>query len=294
MTQKKRLKRGLEHLISQSALTTDDAAVPAVPTHSSGSELIHLPLLSIQPGKYQPRKEMDLSALEDLASSIRAQGILQPVIVRRISDEQYELIAGERRWRAAKIAGLEEVPAIVKEVDDRRTMAMALIENIQRENLNPIEEAEALHALISDHKLTHQQLAEAIGKSRATVSNLLRLMSLCPDVKQMVSHGDISTGHAKVLLSLNPEEQYKAALQVVEKQLSVRETEQLVELLQQDKKVSPKSRTRKDPDVIALERRLTDMLRVAVKVQHNTSGKGKLVIHYDNLKELDDILHHIE
>ena len=290
--QKKRLKRGLDHLISQSTLAASSVAVAEQPAEASGVQLVQLPLTSIQPGKYQPRQDIDDSALQELASSIQTQGVLQPVIVRLIDDQQYELIAGERRWRAAKLAGLTQIPAIIKTVDDRATMAIALIENIQRENLNPIEEAEALQALIADHSLTHQQLADAVGKSRASVSNLLRLTSLCPKVKQLVKLGDLSTGHAKVLLSLDSTAQYQAALQAVDRQLSVRETEHLVNLLQRNS--VQRRKPKKDPDVVALERRLSDLLRVSVNVQHNTSGKGKLVIHYSNLKELDDILHHIE
>ncbi len=287
MTEKKRLKRGLDHFLSQSSLSAEHTSILHKPTH----ELSELPITAIQPGKYQARQIMDASTLEELANSIRVHGILQPVVVRRLTANQYELIAGERRWRAATIAGLKQIPAIVKAVDDQHMMVLGLIENIQRENLNPIEEAEALHDLMTKHSLTHQQLAEAIGKSRATISNILRLLGLTPIVKQAVIQGELSLGHAKVLLGLTPELQDKMASQIIEKHLSVRDTERWVKKLQQDSEsLSVQDEVSADPMIIALERRLAAGLNMVVKLKHTASGQGKLVIHYQDLKELENIL----
>lgn len=263
---------------------------------SSKEELKQLPIEFLQPGQYQPRKDMHPEALEELAASIKAQGIMQPIVVRPLStvaaDTKYEIIAGERRWRAAQMAGLHEVPAIIREVPDEAAIAMALIENIQRENLNPMEEAVALHRLQEEFELTQQQVAEAVGKSRVTVTNLLRLMNLNEDVKTLLEHGDIEMGHAKVLLGLQNQDQTEAAKQVVSKGLTVRQTEALVRAWHEPKSDSPK--LSKNPDIQRLESNLGERLGAKVELKHNAKGKGKLVINYSSLDELDGILDHIK
>ena len=262
----------------------------------SKEELKQLPIEFLQPGQYQPRKDMHAEALEELAASIKAQGIMQPIVVRPLStvsaEKKYEIIAGERRWRAAQMAGLHEVPAIVREVPDEAAIAMALIENIQRENLNPMEEAVALHRLQEEFELTQQQVAEAVGKSRVTVTNLLRLMNLNEDVKTLLEHGDIEVGHAKVLLGLQNQDQSEAAKQVVAKSLTVRQTESLVRAWHEPKSDSPKPS--KNPDIQRLESNLGERLGAKVELKHNAKGKGKLVINYSSLDELDGILDHIK
>lgn len=258
------------------------------PLEKQNEKLCYLPLDQIQPGKYQPRRDMDHESLEELANSIRAQGVIQPIVVRHILGGRYEIIAGERRWRAAQLAGLNEIPAIVREVPDEAAIAIALIENIQRENLNPVEEAFALQRLLEEFTLTHSQVAEAVGKSRATVTNLLRLLTLADEVKKMLEHGDLEMGHARALLTLTPDLQVDAAETIVNKGLSVRETEELVRRLQLPQLPSmPKS---VDPDVRRLQEDLAKRLKLAVNIQHNAKGKGKLVIRYKNLSELDSLL----
>lgn len=255
--------------------------------------LCQLPVDIIARGKYQPRVDMHKESLQDLADSIRVQGVLQPIVVRRINDNGYEIIAGERRWRAAQLAGLHEIPAIVREVDDRATIAIALIENIQRENLNPIEEARALQRLIVEFELTHELAASAVGRSRAAVSNLLRLLDLEESVLAMVEHGELEMGHARALLALAKPLQREAATQVVRRGLSVRATEGLVKQLQQP--AAPKAPPhRKDPDIRQLENRLTDKLGASVQVRQGRGGKGVLEIRYNSLDELDGILEHIQ
>lgn len=292
MTSKRRgLGRNLEALLSVNPATVVEPTT-ATPEHKEGESINLLPLSALQRGKYQPRKDMNPAALEELANSIKAQGILQPIVVRSVSKNHYEIIAGERRWRAAEIAGLKTVPVIIREVSDQVTMAFALIENIQRENLNALEEATAIHRLIQECQLTHEEVAEALGKSRVAVTNLLRLITLNADVKQLLESGDIEHGHAKVLLALTGNKQSQAAKIVAEKQLSVRETEALVKKLQSGKIV--KTPKRADPDVRDLVQSLSEKLGAKIEIQHSIRGKGKLLIFYNNLDELDGILAHIE
>ncbi|MEH6346835.1 MAG: ParB/RepB/Spo0J family partition protein [Bermanella sp.] len=287
---------GLDALLagasSKSSKVEGEPASAAV----TDGELKHLPIEYLQPGQYQPRKDMHPEQLEELAASIRSQGIMQPIIVRPLSsvskDTRYEIIAGERRWRAAQIAGLHEVPALVRQVPDEAAIAIALIENIQRENLNPMEEAVALHRLQMEFELTQQQVAEAVGKSRVTVTNLLRLMNLNEDVKILLEHGDIEMGHARALLGLQDQHQSEAARQVAAKSLTVRQTEALVRGWHEQKTQSDKSRP--NPDIQRLEGSLGERLGAKVELKHNARGKGKLVISYSSLDELDGILDHIK
>lgn len=265
-------------------------------TVSSKDVLKNVPVEYLQPGQYQPRKDMHPEALEELAASIKVQGIMQPIVVRAIApsakNTKYEIIAGERRWRAAQMAGLHEVPAIIREVADEAAIAMALIENIQRENLNPMEEAVALHRLQEEFELTQQQVADAVGKSRVTVTNLLRLMNLNDDVRTLLEHGDIEMGHARALLGLQGEHQSEAARQVAAKGMTVRQTEELVRQWHQQKQTPGK--TKADPNIQRLETSLGDRLGAKVELKHNAKGKGKLVINYSSLDELDGILSHIK
>jgi ParB family transcriptional regulator, chromosome partitioning protein len=264
----------------------------SAPVTAGDGDLCKLPVELISRGKYQPRVDMHKESLQDLADSIRAQGVLQPIVVRRTSDNGYEIIAGERRWRAAQLAGLHEIPAIVREVEDRAAIAIALIENIQRENLNPIEESRALQRLILEFELTHEQAAEAVGRSRAAVSNLLRLLDLEESVLVMVERGELEMGHARALLALARPLQRQAAGQVVARGLSVRATEGLVKQLQQPR-VPKAPPPRKDPDIRQLEATLTDKLGASVLVRQGRGGKGMLEIRYNSLDELDGILEHI-
>ena len=258
----------------------------------SRDELHHLPLDVIRPGRYQPRSVFDEDKLAELADSIRAQGIVQPVVVRPVGDDEYELIAGERRWRAAQIAGIDDIPAVVRDVPDEVSVAMALIENIQREDLNPLEEATALRRLIDDFQMTHQEAADAVGRSRAAVSNLLRLLELMQEVKDMIDMRLIEMGHARALLSLDDDLQVQAAREVVRKRLSVRDTENLARRLQQSKK--KKGSRRVDPDILSLQNRLGETLGARVRIQHQASGKGKLVISYNNSDEFEGILDRLD
>ena len=259
-------------------------------------ELRTLGVEQLQRGKYQPRIDMHNESLEDLADSIRVQGVVQPIVVRPIDGSHFEIIAGERRWRAAQMAELQEVPVVVREMDDRTAIAVALIENIQRENLNPLEEAHALQRLIDEFEMTHQQAAEAVGRSRTAVSNLLRLLELGEVATGMVQRGELEMGHARALLALTGGKQSEAAHQVVSHGLSVRATEQLVKKLiseanHPEKKPQPR---RRDPDLVILEQDLSDRIGAPVAVQANPKGKGKLVISYNSLDELDGILAHIQ
>jgi ParB family chromosome partitioning protein len=253
-----------------------------------------LPVESIRRGRMQPRSRFPAEGIQELAESIRAQGVVQPIVVRRAGAEGYEIIAGERRWRAAQVAGLEQVPAVVREVSDQAALAMALIENIQREDLNPLDEAQAMRRLAEDHGLTHQQMAEAIGRSRTAVTNLLRLLELDARVAEMVHDGRLEMGHARALLALNGTGQVQAAGEVVARGLSVRETERLVRRLQG----TPAARTARgasaDPDIRRLEERLAQRLGAPVKLEHGAGGKGRVVIRYASLDELDGILAHIK
>ncbi|MGZ8224743.1 MAG: ParB/RepB/Spo0J family partition protein [Methylobacter sp.] len=282
MTLKKRgLGRGLD------ALLGDVSAKEEKPHH-----LQTLPIEYMQRGKYQPRKDINPEKLQELADSIRAQGIIQPVVVRKIGPEKYEIVAGERRWRAAAYAGLHEVPVIIKDIDDRAAMAIALIENIQREDLNPLEEAEALRRLLDEFEMTHQQIADAVGKSRATVTNLLRLIDLHPEVKKLLLNGQIEMGHARALLSLNGLKQLAAANKIVKDGLTVRATERLVKESQADLK-APKIKEI-DKDTLRLQEDLTAKLGAKVLIDHKQNGSGKLVIAYSSLEELDGILGQIK
>ncbi|MBE01997.1 ParB/RepB/Spo0J family partition protein [uncultured Marinobacter sp.] len=257
-------------------------------------ELRDIPVDLIQRGRYQPRRDMDPAALQELADSIRQQGVMQPVVVRAIAEGRYELIAGERRWRAAQMAELDRIPAIIRDVPDDAAIAMALIENIQRENLNPIEEAFALQRLQDEFGLTQAQVAEAVGKSRTTITNLLRLIGLTEDVRVMLEHGDLEMGHGRAMLTLPPEQQIQVARQVVARSLSVRQTEALVRRLQQEK-AQPEAAGRREPDpnIRALQDDLSERLGARVSINHGKRGKGKVVIEYSSLDELDGILGHI-
>ena len=303
MAAKKRgLGRGLDALLggagnSKPTEVAEPAQAAAQPTSTkpTDGDLRTLPVDLIQRGKYQPRRDMQPEALEELAESIKAQGVMQPIVVRPISADKYEIIAGERRWRATQLAGLDSIPAVVRQVPDEAAIAMALIENIQREDLNAMEEALALSRLQQEFDLTHQEVAEAVGKSRATVSNLLRLMTLREDVQRMLEHGDLEMGHAKALLGLPVEHQSPAANTVVSKGLSVRQTEALVrsKLAELD---SPKAKKKQsiDPDIQKLQDELSEKVGVPVIIDHSAKGKGKLVLKYNSLNELDGILNHIK
>jgi ParB family chromosome partitioning protein len=268
------------------------AAGAGQPALDGDGTLKQLPVDLIQRGKYQPRRDIEPESLQELADSIRAQGIMQPIVVRPVSDRKYEIIAGERRWRAAQIAGLDAIPALVREVTDEAAIAMALIENIQREDLNPIEEAAALQRLQQEFELTQQEVATAVGKSRSMVTNLLRLMTLREDVRRLVEHGDLEMGHGRALLALEGAEQSQAARSVIARGLSVRQTEALVRslLASRDK---PKVERHADPDIRQLQDDLSQRLGARVQIQHNARGKGKLVFAYNSLDELDGILNHI-
>ena len=253
-----------------------------------------VPVDLIQRGKFQPRRDMDSEALDELALSIKAQGVLQPIMLRPVSAQRFEIIAGERRWRATQLAGLDTIPAIVRDVADETAVAMALIENIQREDLNPIEEAMALQRLQQEFELTQQQIADAVGKSRSTVTNLLRLMSLREDVRMLLEHGDLEAGHGKALLGLPEALQSATAKTVTGKGMSVRQTEDLVrQMLANQNKPAAVAAT-PDPDVQRLQEELSKKLGAKVRIQHNARGKGKLVLAYNSLAELDGILDHIK
>ena len=288
MAVKKRgLGRGLDELLSSAtANTLQEQAAQA-----DASELQHLSLDSVQRGKYQPRGDMDQASLEELAQSIKAQGVMQPIVVRLVAKNTYEIIAGERRWRAAKLAGLKTIPALVRDVSDEAAIAMALIENIQREDLNPIEEAVALQRLQKEFELTQQEVANAVGKSRASVANLLRLTGLPDEVKTLLAHGDLEMGHARAILGLPAEHQVEAARHVVAKALTVRQTEALVRNMQEDKPAKEKAAP--DPDVKRLELKLAERLGTQVQIKQGQKGKGQLVISYGTLEELQGVLAHI-
>jgi len=287
-------------LLGQPAPTADSSNVASL---RADEELQNLPIDLLQRGRYQPRVDMRPETLQELAESIKAQGVVQPIVVRPLSESapgqprRYEIIAGERRWRAAQLAGLHEIPAVIRDVPDNAAVAMALIENIQRENLNPLEEARALERLIKEFDMTHAAAAEAVGRSRAAVSNLLRLLDLTEEVKQLVEKRELEMGHARALLALEqPRQQAEVAALVVKKKLSVRETEALVKrlLAQPAGAADDSSRRREDPNIAKLETELSEKLGAKVRVQHSPSGKGKLIISYHTLDELDGILAHIK
>lgn len=308
MSNRKRgLGRGLSSLISQPEVpaerdetTTDEsgeapAGAPSAEAEAGDSDgLRYLPIDQVVTGQYQPRQHMQEEALEELATSIRSQGVIEPIVVRPVSSTRFELIAGERRWRAAQLAGLEDIPAVVRAVSDEDAIAMALIENIQREDLNPIEEATALQRLQKEFSLSQQDIADIVGKNRATVANLLRLLNLMPDVRRLLEAGDIEMGHARALLALTEQAQSRAASEVVRKGLTVRATEALVKRLLDG---NPAEEKRKEPTVDAnikrLEQTLAERLGASVAIRHGQKGKGSLVIQYNNLDELDGILGHI-
>jgi len=288
-TRKRGLGRGLDALLG---LGADQVTIE----EANGDQLKAIPLDLIQRGQYQPRLEIRNEALQDLAESIQAQGVIQPVVIRPVgSDGRYELIAGERRWRAAQLAGLSTIPAIVKHVADADAMSIALIENIQREQLNPIEEAVALDRLVREFAMTHQQVAAAVGRSRAGVSNLMRLLELEPEARVLVERGDLEMGHARALLGLKDAQQVDAARQIAQQGLSVREAEALVRRLRGDG-AAPGKRPQKrpDPDISNLEQALAERLGASVAIRHASGGRGTLTIRYTSLDELDGILAHIK
>lgn len=294
MSAKKRgLGRGLDALLTTSKNVREHEQPTADNVEDlTKGELQKLPVEFLQPGKYQPRKDMSPEALEDLAASVKAQGIIQPIVVREVSQDRYEIIAGERRWRAAQMARLEEVPCLVKPVPDEAAVAIALIENIQREDLNAMEEATALQRLLEEFQLTHQEVADAVGKSRATVTNLLRLNNLEQETKTLLERGDIELGHAKLLLALQGDQQSDVARTIAAKGMTVREAEKLVRATLEPKKApTPKQ---PDADIQRLEQRLSERLGAAVAINHGRKGKGKVVINYSSLDELDGILTHFQ
>lgn len=286
--------RGLDALLGAVRQAKEEVAVAETANiQQVGMSLLNLPLEQLQRGRYQPRRDMNPVALQELADSIKAQGVMQPIVVRTIGENSYEIVAGERRWRAAQMAGLDSIPAIIRQINDDTAMAMALIENIQREDLNPMEQATAMHRFVEEFGLTHQQIAEAVGKARATVSNLLRLMALPREVKTLLEHGDIEMGHARALLALPENQQAEAARLTVAKGFSVRQTESLVRslLAAQD---APQPEKRVDPNVAQLQQSLIDKLGAAVQIDYNKKGQGKLIIRYNSFEELDGILAHIQ
>jgi len=273
---RKSLGKGLDALLPE---PVEEAATP-----SQG--LSELPVETLYRGAHQPRRRINEEGLEELAASIQAQGLLEPVIVRPRAHGGYEIVAGERRWRAAQRAGLDTVPALVRELDDRQAIAIALIENIQREDLNPLEEATALKRLLAEHDMTHEQIADAVGRSRTAISNLLRLLKLAPGVREMIDNGDLEMGHARALLALPVEEQAAAGREVAKRSLSVRQTEALVKRLLS----GTPPETVPDPDTRRLERSASEHLGAPVSITANSKGKGRVVIRYSSLDELDGIL----
>ncbi len=292
---KRGLGRGLDALLGAGTQPRElpEGEVSAADGDTPQQVLKDLPVDLIQRGKYQPRRDIDPESLQELADSIRAQGIMQPIVVRPVGERKYEIIAGERRWRAAQLAGLDHVPAVVRDVSDEAAIAMALIENIQREDLNPIEEAIALQRLQQEFQLTQQEVADAVGKSRSTVTNLLRLMSLQSDVRLLLERGDLEMGHARALLGIEGTAQSQAARTVVGKGLSVRQTEALVRGLLARQDQPTEEPPRMDPNIRQLQDDLSQKIGARVQIQHGAKGKGKLVLTYNSLDELDGILSHI-
>ncbi|TNE76244.1 MAG: ParB/RepB/Spo0J family partition protein [Gammaproteobacteria bacterium] len=289
MVKRKGLGRGLDALLGVEENTSSSEA-------SQDSEhLKELPVEFMRRGKYQPRRDMHPEALEELADSIRSQGVMQPIVVRALGVDSYEIIAGERRWRASQLAGLETIPALIRNVSDESAMAMALIENIQREDLNAMEEAQALIRLQEEFGLTQQQIAQAVGKSRSSVANFLRLTTLEEEVQKLLEHGDLEMGHAKVLLALEGERQVEAARQAVARGMSVRQIEDLVKRMQHEQD-QPKTSSEKkiDPDIRRLQEKLEEQLSVPVRIEHTSKGKGRLVLKYNSVDELEGILDHIK
>lgn len=297
VNKRKSLGRGLGALLGDAAKIQTSAKTGQSATSGKATSAVgKLPVDLMQRGQYQPRIDMRQDSLDELAASIKAQGIVQPIAVRPVGDgdeQRYEIIAGERRWRAAQLAGLSEVPVVIHRVSDREAVAMALIENIQREDLNPLEEARALERLIEEFDMTHQQGAEAVGRSRASVSNLLRLLELSEDVQKLLENRKLSMGHARALLALDAgKEQSALALEVVAKGMSVREVERKVRALKQPSAKTKKTASKRDPDIVRLETDLADKLGASVAIKH-AGGRGSLVIAYNSLDELDGILEKI-
>jgi len=283
--------RGLDALLGTVRKVQQEVTAVASGLPPEG-ELKLLPVEFLSRGRYQPRRDMDPAALQELADSIKAQGILQPIVVREIGEQRYEIVAGERRWRAAQLAQLDKVPALIRDFSDEAAIALALIENIQREDLNPLEEALAMQRFAEEFKLTHLEIADAVGKSRAAVSNLMRLLALNEEVKRSLAHGDLDMGHARALLALPDARQAAAARQIIDKGMTVRQAESLVRQLLAEKP-EPGSRA-VDPNVRQLQDKLSDQLGAVVKIDCNAKGKGRLVISYNSLDELDGILAHIQ
>lgn len=279
MVKLKGLGRGLDALLAGDA----DAV-------GAGDSLRTLNVSQLQPGKYQPRTHMDQVSLESLADSIRAQGIMQPILVRQLADERFEIIAGERRWRASQIAGLQEVPVLVREIADEAALAMALIENIQRENLNPIEEANGIKRLIDEFNMTHEAAAQAVGRSRSAVTNLLRLQNLHGVVQEMLMQGRLDMGHARALLGLPSAKQIAAAEEIVQKDLSVRHAEQLAKRLSEDAVKPTEIKRSKDKDVLRLQEELAENLGAEVQIEVAKNGAGTLKIRYASLDQFDEII----
>jgi len=286
MVKLKGLGRGLDSLLAGDMGSVGDA-----------DSLLMLKVTQLQPGKYQPRSYMDEEALQTLAASIKTQGIMQPILVRQLSDETYEIIAGERRWRASKIAGLEEVPVLVRSIADEAALAMALIENIQRENLNPLEEAQGIKRLIDEFNMTHEKAAEAVGRSRVAVSNLLRLLTLCPPVQEMLMQGQLDMGHARSLIGLGGAQQVLFAERFVREQMSVREAEKIVKVFntkaeetQENESASVTKNAVHDQDVVRLEEALSEKLGAVVSIKSAANGSGVVKISFSNLDQLDEII----
>ncbi|HTX24166.1 MAG TPA: ParB/RepB/Spo0J family partition protein [Steroidobacteraceae bacterium] len=300
MQKKPSLGRGLEALMGH-AITRPTAA-GGQPAAASGEELAKLPLDRLQRGRYQPRMDLRPETLQELADSIKAQGVVQPIVVRPIDGasafepQRYEIIAGERRWRAAQMAGLTEIPALVRRIADDAVIAVALIENIQRESLNPLEEARALDRLVREFQMTHQQAADAVGRSRAAVSNLLRLLDLAPELSELLEKRELEMGHARALLALSTRrQQAEVGALVAKKGISVRETEAIVRrLVAPAKAPGAAGAAACDPDVERLERDLAEKLAAKVTIRHASTGKGKLIVDYNSLEELEGILAHIQ
>jgi len=290
--QKRGLGRGLDALlgnVSAPDMNSDGRGKAAQKQLNEDKQpLQNLPIEFLQRGKYQPRKDMNPEKLQELADSIKAQGVIQPIVVRKIAEDKFEIVAGERRWRASQLAGLQQVPVVIKDIDDRTAMAIALIENIQREDLNPLEEAEALRRLLDEFEMTHQQVADAVGKSRVTMTNLLRLLDLHPEVKKLLISRQIEMGHARALLALDGLKQLAAANKVVKEGLTVRATERLVKDSQVEI-IKPKVKF-VDKDTLRLQEQLATKLGAKVLIEHKENGTGKVIIAYSSLDELDGLI----
>jgi len=283
-TKKNRLGRGLDALLGDNGAAMSDVAP---------DKLQQLPVELLQRGKFQPRRQMDREALDDLANSIAKQGVLQPIVARKLASGDYEIIAGERRWRAAQQAGLDRVPVVVRELSDEDAMVIGLIENLQREDLNPIEEARGMQRLIDEFSMTHQQVADSVSRSRAAVSNLLRLLSLQSEVSSLLEQGQLDMGHARALLSLDELMQHRAAQQIIKAGMSVRQAEQLVRRLQEEQANPTRKVKEKDPDIRHLEESLSEKLGTHVEIKLGSRGKGKLVIDFHGNDVLQGILEKI-